>query len=229
MKIKSYLILVGVVVVLYCSMALSAYGQEKAQPKFSAGLNLGYYGGFGLQAFGKVTDFADDFPLAGRIGIGYTAVGPGSALDARRIFINDATNGTPDKSGRIWDFRFDFLYPTSFLSLNRAFFFAGPRYSRFNGNFKFIGGNEDFDVSTNQWGLGIGLESYYHIRGRFDMVITGGLDYYFSSKMYGHDTSYSPDGTDENGRNDYTYDDADEAIGQPKIEPRLMMGFNYRF
>ncbi len=218
----------GVMVLLFL-MVLTTGAKENPKPEFSAGLNLGYYGGFGFQAFGKIAKFAQDFPLEARLGIGYTGVEPGSATDARRIFINDATNGIPEKSGKLWDFRFDFVYPTDILGLKRGYFFGGPRHSRFTGNFKFVGGNEDFDVTSHQWGIGIGLESYYLVRGNIDMVLTAGMDYYFSGKLYGHDTSYNPDGTDENGRDGYSYDDADKAISQPKLEPRLMMGFSYRF
>jgi len=210
-------------------LGLPAFADSGHDAQFSAGINLGYYSGFSIQGFGKVSHFAQGFPLEARLGIGYSRVQPGNALDARRIFINDATNGYPEKGGTIWDFRFDFLYPTHFLSLDRGFFFAGPRYSRFTGDFKFVGGNEDFSINSKQWGLGIGLESYYLVSKDIDMVITTGVDYFFSNRLTGHDTSYSPDGEDINARNDYTYDDADKAISQPKIEPRFMIGFNYRF
>jgi hypothetical protein len=32
---------------------------------------------------------------------------PGNAADVRKIFINDATNGDLEKSGWMWDVRFD--------------------------------------------------------------------------------------------------------------------------
>ena len=44
---------------------------------------------------------------------GYTQLNPSDALDARHIFINDNTNGTPQKKGRIFDFRLDFLIPVA--------------------------------------------------------------------------------------------------------------------
>ena len=44
-----------------------------------------------------------------------------------------------------------------------------------------------------------------------------------------HDTFYSPDGTDVNGRADYDYQDANGAVNQPKFEFVLMLGFNYYF
>lgn len=38
----------------------------------------------------------------------------------------------------------------------------------------------------------------------------------------GHDTSYSPEAEDANPKKDYTYSDADEAIGQPKLDPVVL-------
>ena len=45
--------------------------------------------------------------------------------------------------------------------------------------------------------------------------------------MTGHDTTYSPDGTNINPRHNYTYDDADEAINNPKFEINGLIGLNY--
>jgi hypothetical protein len=39
--------------------------------------------------------------------LAYTNMNPGNPADARKIFINDATNGDPEKSGWMWDVRFD--------------------------------------------------------------------------------------------------------------------------
>lgn len=198
-------------------------------PEFSGGAVLGYYGGFGFHVNAMVSNFAQDFPLAARIGLGFSSVEPGKAADARRIFINDATNGTPEKSGRKLDFRFDFMYPVKLLGMKQAYAFGGPRYSKFTGNFKYIGGNEDFDVVSNQWGFGLGVESFFPMSPKLDLVLSAGADYFGNAKLTGHDTSYSPDGDDSNPRDDYTYDDADDAIDQPKIEPRIMLGVRYKF
>jgi hypothetical protein len=64
---------------------------------------------------------------------------------------------------------------------------------------------------------------------RADLVITTGLDYYPDSALSGHDTTYAPGGEDVNSRKGYSYSDADEVINQPKLEPRFMIGVNYRF
>ncbi len=196
---------------------------------WQAGLLAGYKGGFGIRASGTVSGFTPSFPVKARLGIGYVSVDAGRPLDARRVFINDATNGVPQKKGHYWDFNLDLLYPISLGSLPRAHLYGGLRHARFTGNFKFVGGNEDFDIKSNHWGFGAGLETYIGASPRFDVVISAGLDYYFSSRMTGHDTSYSPDGDDVNPRLDYTYDDADEAVGQPGFEFQFLLGFNYHF
>lgn len=64
---------------------------------------------------------------------------------------------------------------------------------------------------------------------RFDLVVSAGIDYFFSSRLSGHDTSYSPDEANVNPRNEYTYSHADAAVGQPKLEPLIMFGFRYSF
>ncbi len=99
----------------------------------------------------------------------------------------------------------------------------------FTANFNFIGGNEDFDITSNQWGIGFGLKSYFEISHSFDFVASAGFDYYFDSELSGHDTRYNPDGEDINARNDYTYSDADGAINNPDFQLRLMVGINYHF
>ncbi len=202
---------------------------QSLDPQISVGLRAGYHDGVAFEGYGIISDFAEGFPFAMRVGISRTAVQPGSALDARRIFINNATNGDPEKKGKTWHHKLDFLAPVSLLSQARTYLYGGIRYSKFTANFRFVGGNEDFDVKSSQWGLGAGLESYFAMGQRVDFVVGGGLDGFFSSTLSGHDTSYSPDGESVNPREDYTYSDADEAIAQPKWEPVFTLGINYRF
>jgi hypothetical protein len=188
---------------------------------------VGYAGGAGAQVSATASRIASGFPLDLRLGIGYARMAPGSAAGARRIFINNATNGVPEEDGRVWDFRMDFLHPVSLPGIPHASLVLGPRYSRFLANFKFIGGNEDFDVTANQWGVGAGLESSYPIRAGLDLVLGAGYDFFPEAKLQGHDTAYDPDGDDVNPREDYTYEDADDAIEQPKHEWRAMMGVRF--
>lgn len=196
---------------------------------FSAGAQMGYIGGGGALVQGEVASFASNFPLSLRLSASLASREPGVATDARRIFINDATNGTPTESGRLSAFSMDLIYPLKATERSGFYVFAGPRYSSFTGNFQFIGGNEDFDITSSGWGAGLGLEGRFQMGMATQFVIGGGGDYYPSYTLTGHDTSYSPDGETINGRDDYTYDNADDAVNQPKWAWRLTLGVNYLF
>lgn len=197
--------------------------------RIAAGGMVGYRGGAGAEASIMLADFAQGFPMALRFAVGYSSRDPGHAADARRIFINDATNGTPEENGRYWDYRFDLMYDFAWSSVAGVYVSGGVRYSNFTGNFKFIGGNEDFDITSDGWGVGTGVDAFFDITHKLQFVLSGGVDYYFDSALKGHDTVYSPDGDHVNPRNDYTYDDADKAINQPTWEGRAMIGLSYWF
>lgn len=218
----------GKITLLYIICAFQLTVVEVAASQYSAGGQIGYNNGPGFVINGTLSDFARDFPLKIRFGFGYSLVKAGNAADARKIFINDATNGDPEKSGRMWDFRFDFLHKVPLFSLKNAYLYGGPRYVKYKANFKFIGGNEDFDVSGNQWGLGLGLNNSFPMGSRSSFTMSTGVDYYFDSTLAGHDTAYSPDGEHRNSRKDYGYDDADEAIDQPELDFHILFGIEYR-
>lgn len=196
---------------------------------FSGGTQVGYNNGFSFQLNGTASNFSPDFPFSVRAGIEYTLTDPGSPEGARKIFINDATNGTPEESGKVLELRLDFLKRIDIFSLKNAFVFAGPRFSFFTGTFSFIGGNEVFDISSTQFGLGAGIENYFKLSNHLDLVFSTGADYFFQSEIYGHDTSYSPDGENVNPREDFSYADADDAIDQPKLQLRILAGVVYYF
>jgi hypothetical protein len=190
----------------------------------SVGTFLGFQSGFSLHVFGRIEDFAEGFPLQARFRVARTSVEPGSAPDARKIFINDATNGTPRESGSTWDLGLDGLYPMG----ARIHLFGGVRYTRFKANFKYVGGNEDFDVTSNHWGVAGGMEAEFPMSRSTSLLLSGGAEYFFSSRLTGHDTSYSPDGDNVNPRKDYTYSDADDAVDQPVLRPVVLLGVSYR-
>jgi hypothetical protein len=200
--------------------------QEKTDFQFTTGLNRG----FGIGSALVLHDLSSEFSFDIRLGVGYTWLNPGKSADARRIFINNATNGVPEKKGHNMDVRLDLLKPMTLLGNPSSYWFVGPRYSKFKGNFKYVGGNEDFDVSSTQYGFGGGFESHYKISAELKLIVTGGLDYFLGAKLQGHDTSYSPDNENVNARTDnetdtvFTYDDADKAIDQPKFMPRFLVG-----
>ena len=207
------------------------FGQEKVQSpgNIALGILTGYNRGYSLQA--NLGYINRELPFELRGGVAYSFLNPGNALDARRIFINNNTNGTPEKSGRSIDYRFDFLIPKSIFGMQNSFIVIGPRGSSFKGNFTYVGGNEEFDVVSRQWGIGGGLESRFPMSSNLNLVIAAGLDYYFPGTLHGHDTSYSPDNDNVNPRNDnqnddepFTYKDADEAIYQPRWMPYGLVG-----
>lgn len=219
----------------FIALALATCSSLFAQDtsKFSLGLKAGYNSGIAFQTNITLYDFVQDTPFHVRFELGYTSLNPGISPDARRIFINNATNGTPEKKGYTLDYRLDFLIPVDFL--NDSFLKVGPRYSNFKGNFNYIGGNENFDVTSNQWGFGVGAGNMFEISEKLNLELNLGFDYFLSNTLNGHDTSYSPDDENINPRDDnqnndveFTFDDADEAINQPKYMPNLMLGINYK-
>jgi hypothetical protein len=213
-------------------LSYSSFGQKSgtAPSNIYAGIHTGYNRGYGIQGNVGLHSLGNaSFEI--RAGVGYTFLNPGNSADARRIFINNATNGTPEKSGRSIDYRLDFLFPKSLFGLKQSYIVLGPRGSSFKGNFKYIGGNEEFDVVSHQWGVGGGLENRTSLSPRLQLIVSAGLDYYLPGTLHGHDTSYSPDNDNVNPRNDnqnddepFTYKDADKAIAQPRFMPFAMLG-----
>jgi hypothetical protein len=202
--------------------AMSAWAAD-----FNLSLLAGTKGGASVQVGGMVTDFAKGFPLGVEASIAYAWRDPGNAYDARRIFVNDNTNGTPEKSGYFWDLRFDFLRRVRALGMENLDLLAGARYSMFVGHFEYIGGNEDFDVTSNQFGLGLGARASFPMGSRIALTVLAGADYYFPAALEGHDTIYRPDDENVNSKHDYTYATADEAINQPTFVPVLMIGLTF--
>ncbi|MDL1892647.1 hypothetical protein FBQ87_07105 [Sphingobacteriales bacterium CHB3] len=196
---------------------------------FSTALLAGYKGGTGFALSGSAAGFASGFPLAFEFTVGHARMDPGSAELARKIFINDATDGTPEKAGWMWDMQFDFLHPVRILGLNNANVYAGVRYSVFTANFKFVGGNEDFDVTSYQWGIGAGVKALFPMSRSLGFVVKTGVEHFFTGTLYGHDTSYSPNGEYVNRRRDYTFKEADAVVNQPKFHLVGMLGISYAF
>ena len=160
----------------------------------------------------------------------------GVAFLAERSFSSSTTyavsepiTGTPEEAGWAWDVRLDFLYDLKLLKASRTFLFAGVRGSFFTDNFNFVGGNEDFDVTTEQIGLGAGLKGVFAMGRQMDLILSVGGDYFVPASISGHDTSYGPDGEDVKPREGYDYQDADAAVNQPKFQPSILVGVGYRF
>ena len=153
---------------------------------------------------------------------------PGDPELARRVFINEATDGTPEKSGHEFTWRMDFLAATSGTGETGWSLYGGPRYSRFTGSFRYVGGDEEFDVRAHQWGLGGGAEYRAPISSGVGLRLGGGADYYFDGMIEGHDAEYNPDNQNVNSRENYTYQDAKTAINQPSLQFRALVGVEVR-
>lgn len=212
----------AVILGLFTPLSVSAAGYE-------AGLLLGTHGGPGAAATVTISDFSPNLSWKARLGATYSTRDAGKPAEARHIFINDGTNGTPEESGRLWTVSLDLLVPLrvggngSMVSV-----FGGPRYGSFTGNFAFVGGNEDFDVRERTWAFGGGIEDRLPLGRRTYLLLQAGADYYLESDLEGHDTVYTPDNENVNSRKDYDYDDADGAVNQPKLEARVMAGLVLR-
>ena len=196
---------------------------------FTGSLLTGYKAGLGLTMSCMASDFAVGFPLSFEFTLGYTSRDPGNAEQARGIFINDNTNGTPENKGYMWDMQFDFLYRVKALGIKESYLYVGVRRSMFTANFRYVGGNEDFDVTTNQWGIGAGVKASFPMGNKVSFVLKTGVDNYFASMLYGHDTSYSPSGEVLNGKHSFTYRDADAVINHPKFQFAGLVGVSYSF
>lgn len=184
----------------------------------SLGIGFGATAGLGAQADITFHEFTRDVPLSLRFSGAYSGRDAGNALDARSVFINDNTNGTPEQSASTWQMRLDLLFPATELGSVPVLIGAGVRKAYFTASFDFVGGNEKFDVTSDPWGAGLFAEGSFEVNERLDFTLLLGADYFFDARMEGHDTAYEPDGDDVNPRNDYTWDDADDAVNQPQIE-----------
>jgi len=207
------------------AMFLASQGASAAD--FSAGLGIGYSMSFAARGEGLVTNFAQGFPFGLGFAITYTGVDPGDPWGARRIFIANAHNGTPEKHGETWDFRMDFMYKIGIKGPRETYLYAGVRNSFFDGTFRYVGANEEFDVTSDQWGVGLGAKGLFEISSRVDLSLTLGVDSYFDGSLHGHDTTYSPNNENVNPHENFTYEDAAGVINTPKFVPVLMIGLSY--
>ncbi len=196
---------------------------------FTGTIHMGYYGGVGLHASGTISNLSQGLPIEVRLGLGYSWVPTGDAERARRVFIDQATNGSARSRGKMWDGRLDVMVPVKLFGLEHSKVFGGLRRNHYTAYFEYIGGNETFDVNCNQWGTGAGVETSFNVSHHVDMLITAGADYYFRSTLSGHDTYYRPNGDDLHAKEDFTYKDADATIEQPDFNTRVMFGVAYRF
>jgi hypothetical protein len=194
----------------------------------ATGLSVGVNGGLGAEASVTAYDIAQGFPFSVRLGASLLSVDAGDAVLARQVFVNNATNGSPEKSGHRWDLRLDLRHQIRGGALHGAWGYFGPRLSLFRATYDYAGGNETFDVVTNQWGIGAGIETLYPMGSAVDLSVSVGLDGYANADFIGHDSTYSPDNANVNPKETFTYTAADKAVNQPRLAPRFMVGITRR-
>lgn len=193
-----------------------------------ASLAFGANAGTAALAGLTVSGLSGSSPIQLRGSVGYASRNPGRAEEARHVFINDATGGTPEKNGRVWALGLDLLIPLSGSSGHALDLYAGPRYAMFDGHFRYVGDNEEFDITSRHWAAGAGLESTSRLGERFSLKLGAGAEYFFSSSLHGHDATYTPDDENVNAREEFRYEDADRVVDQPKLELRVMAGVGCR-
>jgi len=211
---------------VFAGLLLSAAPLSAAD--FAVGGSVGYDGGPVVRLFGTVDRFAKGLPVGLEASVGWTGIDPGNSTDVRRMFINDATNGTPEKNGWFADGRLDFTWDPRWIKEGELLLTGGARTSLYRGFFSYVGGNEQFEILSSQFGLGFGAEGRFAVSAQLDFVLQAGLDYYFDADLTGHDTTYSPTGDDVNPTHSYTYADVDPAVNQPKFVPSVLVGLAWR-
>lgn len=193
-------------------------------------LTSGYTGDVaGVLGFG-FRDLTKSFPIGLRLQVGVAyQFDSGDATAARRIFINDNEGGTIEKWGVNHMLALDFTYRVAGRKDLLLYGYAGPRLSFYSAHFGFIGNNEVFAVRSDAFGAGAGVQLLLRTGTRLMATLTGGAEYYLPAKLYAHGTFYyTPDGLDQVPRNDYTYEDADAAVNQPRLVPVVTLGFEYQ-
>jgi hypothetical protein len=217
-----------ILVALLLACALAAPGPARAAELAWTALG-GYQQGAGLRVLGTLSRLTPAIPVAIQFGFGYTIVDPGNPAAARRVFINDNTDGTPEESGHVWDLRADLVWMLGRVNfLDEVGIFFGPRYSMFTGRFRAVGGNEDWLVEQSVWGVGAGARAELKMNPRWSIAGAVGLDWFPYNSLYSHDTTYSSTGYVVNGHHAYGWGDADKAINQPKLVPSLLVGVAWR-
>ena len=194
----------------------------------ATGLSLGVNGGLGPEVSITAYDIAQGFPFSVRVGAALLSEDAGDAVLARQVFVNNATNGSPEKSAHRWDLRLDLRHQIRGSRFHGAWGYFGPRLSLFRATYNYAGGNETFDVTTNQWGFGGGIEALYPMGAAVDLSVSVGLDGYANADFIGHDSTYSPDNSNVNPKETFGYAAADQAVNQPRVAPRLMVGLTRR-
>ena len=188
---------------------------------------MGYYDDLGVTLGLRIEDPTLQLPfyLQARVGSAYQ-IEPGNAEDARKIFINDNTGGNIEEYGLSYFVGIDFGWRLVLKEAIQLELNISGLWNHYEAHFSFIGNNESFSVKTDALGIGLGanLRIVFSER-KSSLLIKCGVEYYPKTQIDAHGTFYyTTDGTDDNPRNDYTYEDADESINQPWFRPYVQIG-----
>jgi hypothetical protein len=207
-------VLVSVLLMLVLTVAAAAVDLYEE-------FRIGYGNDFAAELGFRLSGISSDLPLTMKASGGYVRqVSAGNADDARSVFINDATTGSPTEYGESWYYGVTVGYTILVGESFHVEAFGLGRQNVYNAFFIFTGGNEAFRVTTTQFGVGGGVELLFGNDGPAQFSLNGGVEFYFPSRIDSHGTYfYTPDGTDSRPRNDYTYEDADAAVNQPTLRP----------
>lgn len=220
---------------LALAVSLLALGLAPAAPR-AADLSWtalgGWQGGGVLRLTATASNLVAKLPLSFDLGVGHAFIDPGNAALARQVFINQNNGGTPEESGGVWDFRADGVWGVPVKGFTDVGLTFGIRYSMYSGRFKYVGDNEDFTITSNAWGFGIGARGSLPMSKKLSLTAAVGLDWFPTQTLYGHDASYSSNNVN-NGRNDgngvpYAWSDADRAVNQPWLLPSLLVGVSWK-
>lgn len=192
----------------------------------------GWQGGGVLRLTATASKVVAKVPLSFDLGVGHAFIDPGNAALARQVFINQNSGGTPEERGGVWDFRADGVWGIAVKGFTDVGLSLGVRYSIYSGRFKYVGDNEDFTITSNAWGFGVGARGSLPINKKLSLTAAAGLDWFPTQTLYGHDASYSSDNVND-GRTDgngvpYTWSSADRAVNQPWLLPNLLVGVSWR-
>ena len=217
--------------VFVVAFAVTGSTYAKGSPGFWLGAGGGYSNGLGGGLELSLLDAIPEIPIGFHFSVGYYHLNePGVAVDARKIFINNATAGNNNilEYGYNIFFRLDFSYRVLQAKGLNIDAYAGVAHARYLAHFDYQGGNEAFDVVTNPWGATLGARVYFFLSRQLMLTLNGGVEYYFPDKISAHGNFYNPNGQDDNPRAPYTYADADAAIEQPTFSPRVSLTLSFR-
>jgi hypothetical protein len=213
-------------ITLFSLLALTLFALEPYQE-----IAAGYYGDAGISMALRLEESARDIPFFLQMRGAYIyQTDPGNATDARSIFINDNSGGNIEKYGESYLAALDLGWKAKNFDKMSVEYTISGLWNYYMAHFTYTGDNESFTVKSASFGVGAGAALRIPLKNTSNsMIIKGGAEYFPKADLEAHGTYfYSPDGDDDTPRDDYTYDDADDAINQPRFRAFFQVGYLYR-